>query len=177
MEELVFHGWDNFYLMIGSAAAALIGLLFVVITLTSGLEKSRVMTANKIYMTPTVIHFGVVLTTSAVALAPRVPASAAAVLFGLSALIGLANAVRACIGIRVGLPGQEPPHWTDFYFYGVLPAVVYLGLLAASAALWALVEWAAYATALCLLALLLVGIRDAWDLITWIAPRQKAEGH
>ena len=173
MEEVVFHGWDNFYLMIGSAAGALIGLLFVVVTLTTGFERSQASRGQAIYMTPTAVHFGVVLTTSAVALVPRLPASAVAVLFALGALCGLVKAVQSGIGIRTGIPGAEPPHWTDAWFYGVFPGVLYLGLLASSVAIWRGAAWAAYGTAFCLMVLLLIGIRDAWDLVTWIAPMTK----
>jgi len=38
----MFHDWENYYLLIGSAAGALIGLMFVVTTLTAGLDASRV---------------------------------------------------------------------------------------------------------------------------------------
>ena len=175
MEENVFKGWDNFYLMIGSAGGALIGLLFVVVTLTSGFERAKVLRATTLYMTPTAVHFGVVLVTSAVALAPRLPSSAVGILFALSAVAGLVNAIWACLGIRAGIPGSEPPHWSDLWFYGVLPAVAYVALLGTSVALWLETAWAAHATAACLLALLLLGIRDAWDLVTWMAPRQKDE--
>ena len=175
MEEAAFKGWDNFYLMIGSAAAALIGLLFVVMTLTAGFERARALRATTLYMTPTAVHFGVVLVTSAVALAPRLPSTAVGLLFAANALAGLANAIWASIGIRAGIPGAEPPHWTDFWFYGALPTLAYLGLLGTSVALWQQTAWAAYASAGCLMALLLLGIRDAWDLVTWMAPRGKAD--
>jgi hypothetical protein len=32
---------------------------------------------------------------------------------------------------------------------------------------------APYGVALCLLLLLVIAIRNAWDLITWLAPRQR----
>ena len=36
-----FGGWDNFYVIVGSSAGALIGLQFVVMTLLSDLRLSR----------------------------------------------------------------------------------------------------------------------------------------
>ena len=62
----MLQGWDNFYYLIGSAAASLIGLLFVVMTLTAGRERSRILRGVGLYMMPTVVHFGVVLSVSAV---------------------------------------------------------------------------------------------------------------
>ncbi len=169
----VFQGWDNYFYMMGSAAAALMGLLFVVATLTAGFERSQAQRGASLYLTPTVLHFALVLSTAAVALAPRTPIWATAGLFGLGALVGLANALRACIGIRSMRTGAQAPHWSDFWCYGAAPVVLYLGLAGAAAALWAGLEWAVHATAALLLALLLCGIRNAWDLITWMAPRRK----
>ena len=67
----MFEGWDNFYLMIGPAAVGLIGLLFVVVTLTAGFERSRAIRGQALYLTPTALHFAMVMVISAVAMAPR----------------------------------------------------------------------------------------------------------
>src|SRR5580658_2511121 len=52
-------GWDNFYVILGSAAAALLGLTFVVIALISERRANPAGLAG--YITPTVVHFGTVL--------------------------------------------------------------------------------------------------------------------
>jgi hypothetical protein len=173
----VFQDWENYYLMLGPAAAGLIGLLFVVVTLTSGQDRSKVSRGQALYMTPTVVQFAVVLTVSAVAMAPRLAVSATAVATGVSALVGLANAARACLGIRALRKGKpEDPHWSDFWCYGVGPAVVYLGLCVTAVAIFVQAPWAAQATAASVLLLLLVGINNAWDLVTWIAPMRGGGG-
>ena len=171
----MFAGWDNFYFLIGSAAGSLIGLLFVVATLTTGFERSQALRGASLYMTPTAVHFAAVLCVSAVALAPGLPTSATAAIFGLIGLVGLANAMRACVGITTYRPAAEPPHWSDFWMYGAVPAAIYLGLCAASVAIGARAEWAPHGLAALLLMLLLVGIRNAWDLVTWIAPMRKSD--
>ena len=64
-------GWTNFYVIVGSAAGALIGLQFVVMTLIANMPLTRVDAhAGNAFTTPTVVHFGVVLLLSAVACAP-----------------------------------------------------------------------------------------------------------
>jgi len=171
----MLQGWDNFYFLIGSAAAGLIGLLFVVVTLTAGSERSQALRGASLYLTPTAVHFAVVLSISAVTLMPRLAASTTAAVSGFAALVGLANAIRACVGIRRPRPGAEPPHWSDFWLYGVVPAAIYLGLCVASAGLWAGANWAANAMAALLLLLLLIAINNAWDLVTWIAPKAKRD--
>ncbi len=165
------HTWENFYFMVGSAAAGLIGLLFVVETLTAGYDRSTSLKGAKLYLTPTVLHFSIVFTVSAVSVAPGLSAHVAAVLVGGAAVVGLLSALRASIGLRGGIPGvAEPPHWSDVWLYGVAPAVFYLPLVAATIGIWLQAAWAPFAAAGALLAILLLGIRNAWDLVTWMAP-------
>jgi len=172
----MFYSWESFYVILGSAAAGLIGLLFVVVTLTGGSrDRSRTLRAVSIYMTPTVVNFALVLSTSAVAVAPfRTPMMTELVL-GIGGLVALANASWACVAMRNPTPGAEPPHWTDFWLYGLTPLAICLALVISDIALWATAGWAATAIALLMLGLLLLGIRNAWDLVTWMAPQRGAD--
>ena len=59
-------GWENFYVIVGSSAGALIGLQFVVITLIADMPITRgYAQASDAFSTPSVVHFGVVLLLSA----------------------------------------------------------------------------------------------------------------
>jgi hypothetical protein len=63
--------WDNFYLIVGSAAAgALIGLQFVVVTLIAERPARRVAEAGAAFATPTIVHFATALLLSAVLMVP-----------------------------------------------------------------------------------------------------------
>jgi hypothetical protein len=170
----MFEGWGEFYLMIGSAGAALVGLLFVVVTLTSGLTEDRAIQGQALFMTPTMLTFGMVLAGSAMALAPEIADIWRALLTAAAALFGLAYAVRASIGLARGKP-PIVPHWSDFWFYGVAPGALYLGLLGAAIAIGVESETAPHALASVLTLLMLLGVRNAWDLVTWIAPHAKAD--
>jgi hypothetical protein len=69
MTELA--GWANFFVIVGSAAGALIGLQFVVITLVATMPHAPGQEqAGGAYATPTIVHFGSVLLLSAVLSAP-----------------------------------------------------------------------------------------------------------
>ncbi|HEY5290131.1 MAG TPA: hypothetical protein VIJ59_08870 [Caulobacteraceae bacterium] len=166
--------WSNFYFLIGSASAGLIGLMFVVVTLTAGRERASSLRGVALYSTPTVVHFAVVFAVSAVTLVPAITVREGAIAFGLIALAGLACALRSAIGIVRAPSHLQPPHWSDFWLYGGLPVVLYLALVAVAAGVWADAAWTARAMAGVLLALLLLAIRNAWDTITWIAPRADA---
>ncbi|HTK33922.1 MAG TPA: hypothetical protein VL358_01380 [Caulobacteraceae bacterium] len=171
----MFHDWDSFYLLIGSAAAALIGLLFVVATLTSSLETESAATGASVFMTPTVFHFAVVLVLSAMALTPGMTPTLACAAVGAAALIGLIYSAVVSWTIHRGKV-PTTPHWSDLWCYGVTPAAIYLALGAAAAGLCARTADAPLALGALLTALLLVGVRNAWDLVTYLAPRRKTDG-
>jgi hypothetical protein len=64
-------GWENFYVIVGSSAGALIGLQFVVITLIASRPVAPGLAqAGAAFATPTIIHFGSVLLLSAILSAP-----------------------------------------------------------------------------------------------------------
>ena len=166
----MFQGWTEYFVLLGTASAGLIGLLFVVVTLTSGQDRSRALWAAGIYMTPIAVHFGVVLSISATTLVPRLTLPQIAGLIAMFAALGLAAATRTCLAIFELRSKPDPPHWSDFWGYGAGPAALYLLLEAAAVSVWLNVAWAAYLLAALLLILLLAAIRNAWDLITWMAP-------
>jgi hypothetical protein len=165
----MFAGWENFYLMIGSAAAGLIGLLFVVATLTGGLGAHKAEIGARVYLTPTVSHFAVILAASAITAAPRLNPWVTAGLLTGAGLWGLAYSANVARMLHLR-KGTTVPHWTDFWCYGCLPGVLYLAQITAAGALAMSVFWGQDALAAALMALLLLTIRNAWDLVTAIAP-------
>src|SRR5438093_2854322 len=56
-----FAEWDSFYVIVGSAAGALIGLQFVVLTLIAERPPLRAADAGAAFATPTIVHFGTAL--------------------------------------------------------------------------------------------------------------------
>jgi len=141
--------------------------MFVVATLMAGLESARVSHGARVFFTPIIFHFAVVLIVSAMAVVPGMPTTAAGVIAGMLAVIGFAYAIMTIF--RMFGPGSTNPlHWTDKYFYGVVPAIVYLGLAGAAGAVWFMPGSAAYAIGATMLILLLIGIRDAWDMAIFL---------
>ena len=167
----MFEHWGEFYLMAGSAAAVLIGLIFVVISLMQDRSRSSVLQGSKLYMGPIVLGVSFVLVLSAAALAPGIGASQFAIIAAAIALWGLARAVLSIIGIRA-LRGEV--HWTDVWFYGVAPALIYLALLVVAWGAAIEAVWVEEGVAAAVTAALLLAVRNEWDLITWIAPRSAA---
>jgi|SRR6185312_2670830 len=168
----MFEGWDSFYLLIGGASGALIGLLFVVVTLTTNLDRTQALRGAQVYMTPTVFHFAIVLSISALTGVPHLPGRAAAGLIGLAAGLGFIYAANVWRMMRRrAMPAPaDPAHWTDVWCYAVWPGVIYLAMAGAAAALATGETWATDAVGAVTLALILLGIRNAWDLVTYLAP-------
>jgi len=167
----MFEHWDSFYILIGSASGALIGLLFVVATLQTGRDPDEASRGASIYLTPTVFHFAIVLVISAMASVPGLGPRIVGSILAVCAAAGLVHAARITRYIRSAKTVPAAPHWTDFWCYGAVPGVAYLGLLASAVAAWTSAVCAAYLIAVSLLVLLLISIRNAWDLVTWLAPR------
>jgi hypothetical protein len=166
----MFDHWDEFYLLAGSAAAVLIGLIFVVISLMHDRPRSSVLAGSKLYMGPIVLGVSFVLVLSALALTPGISRERVAMVTGIVALWGLARGLWSIIGIQ-RLRTDREVHWTDPWFYGVVPSLLYLALCGVALAFWNDWGWAHDGLAALVVALLLSAIRNEWDLITWIAPR------
>ena len=171
----MFEHWGEFYLLAGSAAAVLIGLIFVVVTLMSDRPRSSVLYGSRLYMGPIVLQVSFVLALSAAALAPGIDAAQFALVAAAVALWGLARGILSIAGIRK-LERTDDIHWTDVWFYGVVPTVLYLALAAVAWAFWSGCEWATHALAAVITALLLAAVRNEWDLVTWLAPRGDETG-
>jgi len=170
----MFEHWGEFYLMAGGAAAVLIGLIFVVISLMGDRPRSTVLTGSKLYMGPIVLGVSFVLTLSAAALTPGITPRAFGAIQGAIAVWGLTRAVMSSAGIgRLNRIAGEHVHWTDLWFYGLFPIVLYLAAGVVALAFWQDWWWARYSLAVVIVAGLLLAIRNEWDLITWITPHGK----
>jgi hypothetical protein len=169
----MFEGWDSFYLMAGGAAAVLIGLIFVVISLMGDRPRSSVLAGSWLYMGPIVLGVSFVLTLSAAALTPGLTRP---VFAGLTAILAAWGLVRA-IWSTVGISRFTKVHWTDVWFYGVIPIVIYLAMGVVALAFWKGWWWDHYGLAVVITSGLLLAIRNEWDLITWITPRGEDGAH
>lgn len=157
------HEWHEFYVMIGAAAAALLALLFVAISVSEGFVTDDNVAQTRIYFSPVVIHFAAVIFLSAVGLAPVHSATFTAVLIGLTGIVGLV--IGAVISTRVTTRHGPMVTFFDHFAYGVIPTLAYLALLLAAILIWRDWEWSLELFAGAQLVLLMISIRNAWDLI------------
>ena len=166
----MFKDWSEYFFMLGSSAAALIGLMFVVATLTTGRDTKETEQGKHLYTSPIVWHLGGIVVVSGAAIAPSMsPTWFGAGLAGL-ALLGTGICVRNAFGIaRLRIAGASNTPF-DVWWYGVVPALSYAALGAAAAGVLLETNWGESAVAAALMALLLVSIHAEWDLVTFLAP-------
>jgi hypothetical protein len=159
-------GWESFYVIIGSSAGALIGLQFVVITLIADMPFARGdAQAGHAFGTPNVVHFGVVLFLSALAVAPWHGIVVVAVLWGLAGFIGMVYAI--IVARRMRLQTTYQAVFEDWLFHALLPMTAY-GIMAVSGCVaCAYPRPALFALGAAALLLLFIGIHNAWDTVTW----------
>ena len=169
----VLNGWDNFYVITGSAAGALIGLQFVVLTLIANRQPLRAADAGAAFATPTVVHFGVVLFLSAIA---GVPWQGMGILSAIWALLGLCGIAYTAIVVRhMKVQTAYRPVFEDWVFHVVFPLAAYSMLI--GSAYWG--HWEAkpapFMVAAATLLLLFIGIHNAWDAVTYHVLANKGE--
>lgn len=178
------NGWENFYVIVGSSAGALIGLQFVVITLVAAMPiVEGQQQAGSAFATPTVVHFAAALLLSAIATAPWHELAGAADIWIFLGLIGIVYEV--IVARRMKTQSAYTPVLEDWVFHVLLPLAAY-AMLAVSAGILRLAASAyvrsssalseilrsslspgMFAVGAASLLLLFIGIHNAWDTVTY----------
>src|ERR1700674_5398014 len=160
--------WSSFYVMTGSLAAALTGLMFVVITLITGVERVRRNPDGiSTFSTPTVVHFCAALLISAIISAPWHSLVQPATLIGLVGLLGVVYVLR--VMHRTKRLTSYKPDLEDWAWYSILPLIAYGTMLAGGIILAVTPVNGLFVLAAGVTMLIFVGIRNAWDIVTYIA--------
>ena len=161
--------WQNFYMLIGTAAATLTGLMFVVTTLIAGVDAhlSTLNAAVSAFNTPTVVHFGTVLLLAGILSAPWQTFSSLSLPLGM---VGLGMAFYSIIVLRrMRRVPQYQSTLEDWTWYMAFPLIATILLLIAAFVLPKNPVPALYIIGFAMMWLLLVGIRNAWDNVTFLA--------
>jgi hypothetical protein len=169
-----FSAWENFYVIVGSAGAALTGLQFVVIALVTELRRERTTDQIDAFATPSIVHFCAVLLLSSILSAPWHALSSAAIAVGICGGAGIVY--TALVMRRVSRQTGYKMVFEDWLFHTGLPFVAYIAVLAASLTVVSHTVDAEFGLASASLLLLFVGIHNAWDAVTFIATDKGESG-
>ena len=166
--------WQNFYVIVGTAAATLTGLMFVVVTLIAQIQISspspsfsRARGHVTVFTTSNVFHFGAVLLAAGILSAPWQALWPAGLLLGLAGLAGVTYMLIVLWLARHRLSYQ--PVLSDWLWYTVLPLVSYAALVVAAIVLPSQPVPALFVIAAVTMLLLFIGIHNAWDAVTYTA--------
>lgn len=173
--------WQNFYMLLGGASATLVGLMFIAISLGSGRwpasERALLTASFGAFLSPTFTHFVYVLVTAVVLLVPTLSEEV------LGALLVLAG-IGSLVHIARNLPFVHARYRTgsldrsDLIWYSLMPSIGYVLYLDAGIALLragarrTLAPYALEVLALASILLLVIGVRNAWDLVVFLVLRE-----
>ena len=168
LEQL--EGWHDFYVIVGSAAAGLTGLMFVVVSLGPKVISGRGSSGVRGFVTPTVVFFTTVLVMSAVMAIPALSLKMLRAILcagGLGALIYL-------VWIRSHKQWRESQlDRLDWCWYIGLPFLSYLSIVANAIVMGMNATVGLAMLGGTVILLLVIGIRNAWDLVLWMAQQTK----
>jgi hypothetical protein len=159
-------GWENFYVIVGSSAAALTGLMFVVVALIAERRTPSFGPAVSAFGTPTVVHFCATLLVSALISAPWHRLSSLALVFVGCGTVGVVYA--AIVIRRARRQTGYKPVMEDWLWHAVFPFVCYAALLVAAIVLPSIPGPALFTIAGAALFLVFIGIHNAWDTVTFV---------
>jgi hypothetical protein len=164
--------WHNFYALIGGACATLVALIFVAASIGAEVFKLKDQAGIRSFLSPTVVHFTAILV---ICLLASVPTETWVLLGALLACVGAIGLVYSgWVWRRMMKHGIVASIDTvDRLWYALLPIPAYLMVIAAGVGMWKRSEPSLDILASALILLLLIGIRNAWDMTVWIIDRSQ----
>jgi hypothetical protein len=169
---MLFPAWETFYIILGSAAGALTGLMFVVIALladTGGSSEEGV----HAFATPTLVHFTGVLLLSLLIVVPWASMAQLAVAVAVFGVAG--TAYMLVVWRRAARQTNYKPVLEDWLFYTAVPIAAYGTIVAGAAVLRQRETAGLFVLGVGSVLLICIGIRNAWDNVIYIAVGRRAQ--
>ena len=156
--------WESFYVIVGSSAAALTGLQFVVITLAMERHSAKP-PAIAAFGSPTVVHFCAAFLVSVVFSAPWESITSPSIVAGVMGLLGVGY--TGIVIRRAKRQSSYRPVFEDWLWHAILPLAAYLTIAVAGLFLQGRSLGSEFAIGAAAVLLLLCGIHNAWDAVTY----------
>ena len=174
MLESALKDWHDFYVLLGGAAATLVGLTFVAASIGVGVLTEEHEAGLQAFITPTVVHFAAILFACLLILAPFASVGVLGAVLAAEGIVGVVYSVNVLLHIRRH-SFSITLLLVDRVWYAAAPVVAYIVLVGAAASLSSGDGTSLVVLACGLGLLLLAGIRNAWDMALWIMMRPRGK--
>jgi hypothetical protein len=166
--------WHDFFILTGTAAATLLGLVFVAgsIAATIPNEKLGDIETRSLWVTPIVAAFIRVLVVSTLGVIPDQSATSFGYFLSIFAVLDLGRMMWITRGMREVHMSQAKLTAGDWWWYVIFPLLATLSVAAAAFALAAGQSLPAQVLAVGLIGHLVIGVHNTWELVDWLATRQ-----
>jgi hypothetical protein len=164
--------WHDWYLLVGTAAATLTGLMFVVVTLGPQIVARDAESNVRAFVTPTVTLFTTPLLVSVLMLVPGLTPVMLGAALAIVGLCGLVYLIAVGVYTRWRINALDA---VDRVWYVALPFVGYGIIVAASVAILLHAPPGLPIAAGGTLLLLVIGIHNAWDLVLYFAQKSRED--
>jgi hypothetical protein len=158
--------WSSYFEFIGTSAATLTGLMFVVVSLITAARARQPNEGIAAFSTPSVVHFCVALAVAAILTAPWHTLWHPGLLLGLTGLWGMGYSV--VVARRLRRSNTYQPVLEDWSWHVLFPLVAYVALAAAALLLPGEPAATLFFVGAAAVLLLFIGIHNAWDNVTYI---------
>lgn len=171
LAEALSH-WYEFYSLLGTASATMVGLLFVAATVGGGVFSGDRRAPLRVFLSASVVNFSLILAACLVVLAPVRSWELLGVLILGCVLFGLTH---SCLAWRDTLVDGliKAIDFEDRTWYLALPIVGYLCVATSGVTLALRLDLGCDALAASMGMLLAIGLHNAWDITVWMITRRR----
>jgi hypothetical protein len=166
------HEWQNFYILTGTAAATLIGLLFVAISFGADIPEEQAIKYLHAFVNPILIYYFQILLVSCLTLIPTQQTIVYGVIFIILGGMDIYFALRAMQQLSIAHRQEDALDKDRWLWHGLMPFVCGGLLLGTAASLFFNQPIAATILAISVLLGLGVNIHNSWTLTIWLLLRR-----
>jgi hypothetical protein len=164
--------WHDFFVLVGTAGATLVALLFVAVSIGVGFLTDGRQAATRAFFSSVVVHFSAIFFVAAIGLVPGHREPFIATMVGGAAIVGGGVAIFTTVEL---IRHDWTKYLQDHFGYGLLPVICYIGMLVSAWMVYTDRPEAMDVLAGSLLVLMMVNIRNAWDLMLSMVRRHSNE--
>lgn len=171
---LLLHDWQNFYMLTGTAAATLTGLLFIAVSLGTNFSANQAKAYTRTFINPILLSYSQVLLLSCLAIMPLPGLSIYGILFIAMGCLNSYLALKICWRILV-IHRDDNIDLSHWIWHVILPLLTGLTLGITAVGFLMATSWATLGLSITTLLFLTIGLRNTWVLTIWLLVRRIQE--